>query len=138
MKKNLILVLLTLLAVGGAWYYYAGKAQAAKAGAIANDRFIARAEKRDIDFTIEISGDVTPASQLEVKAEVGGKIKELHVEPGQVVHEGELLVEIDDTDLLTEKESVLTEIDGAKLSMEKAEKNFERGKELFNSRLISR
>src|SRR3954468_18935285 len=138
MKKILLIALVIVLAAGGAWYYRAHQAQAAKSGPASGDHLIARAEKRDIDFSIEISGDVTPLAVLDVKPEVGGKIKELHVEPGQVVKEGEVLVEIDDTDLLTEKESVLTEIDGAKLSVDKTQKNFVRGKELFDARLISR
>ena len=49
-----------------------------------------------------------------------------------------MLVEIDDTDLLKEKQSSQTEIDGAKLAMDRSRKNFERGKELFDAKLISR
>ena len=62
----------------------------------------------------------------------------LHVEPGQMVKEDDVLVEIDDTDLLKEKQSSQTEIDGAKLAMDHSRKNFERGKELFDAKLISR
>jgi multidrug resistance efflux pump len=47
-------------------------------------------------------------------------------------------VEIDDRDLLTEKQSVLTEIDGAKLEVDKIRRNYERAKELYESKLISR
>jgi RND family efflux transporter MFP subunit len=138
MKKISLISLLVVLAIGGVWSYRAHTAATPKNGPVPGDRFLARAEKRDIDFSIEISGDVTPVAVLDVKPEVGGRIKELHVEPGQMVKEGDVLVEIDDTDLLTEKESVLTEIDGAKLSVDKTQKNFDRGKELFAARLISR
>jgi RND family efflux transporter MFP subunit len=96
-----------------------------------------RAEKRDIDFSVEVSGDVATANQLEVKSEVSGKIKALHVEVGDEVKSGELLAEIDDRDLLTEKQSLMTEIDGAKLEVDKDRKNFERAKELHDSKLIS-
>ena len=37
----------------------------------------ALAEKKDIDFSIQVSGDVLPDTQLDVKAEVGGRIKAL-------------------------------------------------------------
>ena len=73
-----------------------------------------------------------------MKPEVGGKLKALNVEPGDQVKTGALLAEIDDRDLLTEKESVLTEIEGAKLSMEKTQRNFERAKDLFERKLVSR
>jgi RND family efflux transporter MFP subunit len=138
MKKVAFLAVLAAALVGGGWWgVQSGKFGSRDKGEIA-DRFIARAEKRDIDFSVEVSGDVAPRFQLDVKSEVSGKIKALHVEAGDQVKEGDLLVEIDDRDLLTEKQSVLTEIDGANLTVEKDRRNFERAKELFNSKLISR
>ena len=59
------------------------------------------------------------------------------MEPGDTVKAGDLLVEIDDTDILSEMDSAKTEIDGATLSVTKSERNFERAKDLFESRLIS-
>ncbi|MEA3210335.1 MAG: HlyD family secretion protein [Chthoniobacter sp.] len=135
MKKLLILLLLALVA-GGGWYVYELR-NSTQEKLVVPDKFVAKAEKRDIDASIEVSGDVTPAFQLEVKPEVGGKLKALHVEPGDQVKEGALLVEIDDRDLISEKESALTEIEGAKLEMEKTGKNYERAKELFEQKLIS-
>jgi RND family efflux transporter MFP subunit len=136
--RKLVIVLVIAAAALAAWKLLPGNTMAAKATPDSEERLITRAEKRDIAYSVEVSGDVTPAFSLEVKSEVGGKLKALHVEPGQSVTAGELLVEIDDRDLLTEKESVLTEIEGAKLSMEKSKRNFERSKELFESKLISR
>jgi RND family efflux transporter MFP subunit len=138
MKKSITLVLLAVLGVGG-WLAYGHRdAFASKGAEEIPDRFVARAEKRDIDSTVEVSGDVTPAFQIDVKAEVGGRVKALHVEPGDLVKEGDVLVEIDDRDLLSEKESALTEIEGAQLAMQKAKNNFDRGQELSDSKLISR
>lgn len=137
MKKFAILLLIA--AVGfGAWKVLPAKRLAPQKEQAFPGRFVARAEKRDISFSVEVSGDVTPAFQLEVKPEVGGKLKALHVEPGQTVQAGDLLVEIDDRDLLTERDSVVTEIEGAKLTVDKTKKNFERSKELFEAKLISR
>ena len=127
MKKFPVILLVALIG-GGAWYSLRDKPGSTGKEAV-SDKTFARAEKRDIEFSIEISGDVTPASQLEVKPEVGGKLKALHVEPGDTVKAG---------DLLTEKSSVQTEIDGARLSMDKNRKNFERSQELFEQKLISR
>jgi RND family efflux transporter MFP subunit len=138
MKKAVLFAVITSALVGGGWWgVQSGKFGSKDKGEVA-ERFIARAEKRDIDFSVEVSGDVAPRFQLEVKSEVSGKIKALHVEAGDQVKEGELLVEIDDRDLLTEKQSVLTEIDGAKLEVDKDRRNFDRAKELFDSKLISR
>lgn len=137
MNKPALLLALAALA-GGGWFYLGGKLPKSEAKAVQTEKSLARAEKRDIESSIDVSGDVTPAFQLDVKPEVGGKLKALHVVAGQTVKEGDLLAEIDDRDLLTERDSALTEIEGAKLSMEKAKKNFERARELFEEKLISR
>jgi len=137
MKKLLVLLAIAAL-LGAGWHFYKDKLPSSAKDQPALDHFTAIAEKRNLDFTVEISGDVAPASQLDVKSEVGGKLKVLHVIPGQTVKQGEILVEIDDTDLLSEKDSADTEIEGAKLSMEKSKKNYERSRELFEEKLISR
>jgi RND family efflux transporter MFP subunit len=137
MKKTTVLVLIaTALAGGGWWLKTSGKFGDAKQAPLA-ERFVAVAEKRDIDFSVTVTGDVAPALQLDVKSEVSGKIKALNVEAGDEVKQGDLLVEIDDRDLLTEKQSVLTEIDGAKLEVDKDRRNFDRARELFEAKLIS-
>ena len=137
MKKPVLILVLAALA-GGGWFYFGGKLAQPAVKETVGDKAVARVEKRDIESSIDVSGDVTPAFQLDVKPEVGGKLKAMHVVAGQTVKEGDLLVEIDDRDLLTEKDSALTEIEGAKLSMEKAKKNFERSRELYDQKLISR
>jgi RND family efflux transporter MFP subunit len=136
-KAVLFAVIAAALAGGGWWGVQSGKFGGNEKGDVA-ERYIARAEKRDIDFSVEVTGDVAPEFELEVKSEVSGKIKALHVQAGDQVKEGELLVEIDDRDLLTEKQSVLTEIDGAKLAVDKDRRNFDRAKELYSAKLISR
>jgi len=138
MKKLLLAILIfATLAGGGWWLWKSGKFGGAKEEAIP-ERLLTKAEKRDIDFSVEVAGDVAPSFQLDVKSEVSGKIKAVHVEAGDTVKSGDLLVEIDDRDLLTEKQSVLSEIDGAKLEMEKDKRNYERSKELFEAKLVSR
>ena len=99
---------------------------------------VARAERRDIESTLLMTGEITPEFQVDVKAEVGGKIKKLHVEVGQTVKKGDLLAEIDDTDLLTEKKSALTDIEGAQLSVNKNRGNYERARALHDEKLISK
>lgn len=102
------------------------------------ENFIATAERRDIESNLLLTGEVTPAFAVDVKAEVGGKVKEIAVLTGQFVRKGELLAVIDDTDLLTEKASAATDIEGARLTVEKNRGNYERAKALFEQKLISK
>lgn len=134
MKRPILIVLVLLLLVGGGAYWYQSRA----VGGPELDEATATAELRDIDYTLRISGEVSPLVELEIKPEVGGRVKALHVETGQKVSKGQLLAEIDDSNLLTEKASAQTEIEGAKLRVDLARRNFERSRELFESNLISR
>ena len=139
MKKLLTIAVIAALAGGGwfaktrGWFGFSKQEQIADSG----DAPTAVVEKKDIDFSIQVSGDVMPDTQLDVKAEVGGRIKALHVVPGQTVKAGEVLVEIDDTDILNSQATAKTEIDGATLAVTKSERNYERAKDLFESKLIS-
>jgi len=102
------------------------------------EKYIVTAECRDVDYSIDVAGDVAPEFQLDVKSEVGGKVKALHVEPGQTVKAGEALCEIDDTDLQNQKASVMTEIAGGQLGVDRAMHHYNRGKELFKAKLITK
>ena len=102
-----------------------------------DEKMVATAERRDIDFDLQASGEIEPAFSVDIKPEVGGKVMALHVTTGQDVQAGDLLAEIDDADLLIEKAAVLTEIEGARLQVQRDKRDFERGKELYDSDLIS-
>lgn len=136
MKKFAALVLFAVCA-GGAWFYFPPSKLPVPAAFEIPEKYVSVAEARDIDFSVELSGDVTPDFQLDVKPEVGGKLKALHVEPGQQVKKGQPLCEIDDTDLMNERRAALTEIEGAKLEMDRNRRHYDRGKELSNAKLIS-
>jgi RND family efflux transporter MFP subunit len=96
------------------------------------------AKRMDIAPVLPLSGEVAPAFQVDVKPEIGGKIKKIHVIAGQNVRKGESLVTIDDTDLLNERASAEAEISGARLRVEKILGNFSRAKQLFAQKLLSR
>ncbi len=133
-----ILVAAAVVVAGGAAWYYTIGSDLLKPDEDVPANLVAQAARRDISTTLLLSGEVIPAFLVEVKPEVGGKIKQIHVETGQQVKRGELLVTIDDTDLLTEKAAAQTEIEGAQISVEKDKGNFERARALFDEKLISK
>lgn len=99
---------------------------------------------RDISFAITAAGDIGAVDVVSVRPEVGGLISKLTLDLGDKVRKGDVLFELDDKDLQTEKISRSTEIAGAKLAvetqrlnLEKAKLNFDRVKELFASKLVA-
>lgn len=140
-RKNGLIAAFALVVVallgGAAWYVFSGQRLAEKKDELP-DNLVVRAERRDIDSKLLLSGEVQPAFQVDVKPEVGGKVKEIAVHVGQRVKRGELLAVIDDTDLLTEKKSAQTAVDGAQLEVDKDKGNYDRAKALFDEKLISK
>ncbi len=132
--NKLILVILILLVAGGGALWVWNQQNAADT----TEDETTTVERRDIDYTLRISGEISPAVEIEIKPEVGGRVKQIHVSTGQEVSKGQLIAEIDDTELLTEKASAETEIEGAQLRVDLARGNFERSQNLFESNLISR
>lgn len=98
----------------------------------------ATATVQDVQPKLLLSGEITPAFQVEVKSEVGGKVKKIFVVAGQTVSKGDELATIDDTDLLNEKASAQTEIEGAELAVAKTRGNYDRAHALFDQKLISK
>lgn len=94
-------------------------------------------ESRDIQFAVTAAGDIGPADQVSVRPEINGRIEELPVDIGDKVKKGALLCRLDDRDLQIERSQRMIEIDGARLQLQKASRNFNRSRQLFGERLIS-
>lgn len=99
---------------------------------------------RDIHFAVTAAGDIGPLDAVSVRPEIGGLISKLTLDIGDKVKKGDVLFELDDKDLQTEKVSRKTEIAGArlavetqKLQLEKAKLNFDRVKGLFEGKLVA-
>lgn len=133
MKTLYTIILLTLAAVA----YWQGWPPFPHRGDSSAAPTTATAVRGDIAPVLPLSGEVTPAFQVEVKPEIGGKIKTVHVSAGSRVAKGDPLVTIDDTDLLNERAGSEAEIEGARLVLEKARGNYERARQLHEQRLLS-
>jgi len=130
------LVFVGLLGVA-AWFIFAGDSAGKKNDEVPAD-LVAQAVRRDIETKLLLTGEISPAFSVEVKSEISGKVKELHVSTGEFVERGAPLVTIDDTDLMTERQGAKTEVQGARLEVDKRRGNYERAKSLFEEKLISK
>jgi HlyD family secretion protein len=129
----LILILLALVAWWFDWIPFARRGDGPEKSAP-----VANVERGDIAPTLPLSGQVSPAFQVDVKPEIGGKIAKIHVNAGDRVKKDDPLVTIDDADLLNERAGVDAEIEGARLSVERIRGNHTRAKQLFERKLLSR
>ncbi len=138
MKRWLgILATLAVLTAGGWFFWGQWKARVRDNNANQGPP-TATVEYKDIHFNVSGAGDIGPADQVSVRPEVDGKIATLLVDIGDVVKKGSVLFTLDDTVLQTQRSAQLTVIDGSKLQVEKAQRDYERALKLFHDSLISR
>lgn len=93
---------------------------------------------------VNATGRIQPKTQIRISADVSAKIIALHVEEGQFVQEGELLVELDrerfEAAVESAEASVRSAQSNAKLNeqnMLKAEKDFDRARDVVARKLES-
>ena len=92
----------------------------------------------NISFAVNAAGEIGPAEQVSVRPEINGKIDQLPVDIGDRVKKGDLLFKLDDSELQQQRASNVTDIERARLSLEKAERDYKRAQELLGEKLISR
>ena len=88
-------------------------------------------------FVVNAAGEIGPAEQVSVRPEINGRIELLPVDVGDRVKKGALLFKLNDKELQQELASNLTDIDKAKLDLEKAERDYKRAQQLLADKLIS-
>src|SRR6266699_1183660 len=136
MKKWIILA---VVLAGGAWGFQKWRASLPGTSSSAGDPHPTTAvvETRDIHFSVSAAGEIGPADQVSVRPEINGKILTLPVDIGDRVKKDSVLFTLDDQDLQTERSSKLIEIEAAKLQLEKATRDYERARKLYEDKLIS-
>jgi HlyD family secretion protein len=94
--------------------------------------------------TVTATGKVQPHLQVKISADVSAKITKLAVKEGDWVEKGDFLIELDRERYVAAAERALASLKSseseaklAKESMLKAEKDFQRSKELFEKKLES-
>lgn len=136
MKKWIVLIVAIGVGIGG--YSVWNRKNTAAAATVTNTRpTTATISSRDIRFVVNAAGDIGPDDMVSVRPEVNGRISELPVDIGDEVKKGDLLCALDDRDLQTERASRMTDIEGAKLQLQQAQRVYERSQRLYADTLIS-
>jgi HlyD family secretion protein len=99
--------------------------------------------RRNITEIVVANGKIQPVLQVTISPEVSGEIIDLPVKEGQQVRKGDLLVKINPDIYLAAVnqaqagyESSLASAASAKANLEKAESDYERNLQLYNSNLV--
>src|SRR5437870_10276686 len=129
MKKWIVLLGIVGVGVGG---YFIWNWQKVKQTAASSSRpTTATVELRDISFAVNAAGEICPAEQVSVRPEINGKIELLPVDVGDIIKKGASLFKLDDKELQQQRASNLTDIERARLELEKAERDYKRAQKLL-------
>lgn len=86
---------------------------------------------------LSVSGKIQASNSADLSTRMMGYVKKVHVNVGDKVRKGQLLVSINNTDLQAKKGQVNAGITQAKTAFNNAEKNYKRFKNLFASNSVT-
>jgi membrane fusion protein (multidrug efflux system) len=136
-RNGLVIVaVLALVLVGGAWYLFAdGKPSGAaatpgKGAAQAVAVVTAHAAKKDFAHEVEALGTLRANESVDITAKVADRVAAIHFTEGQQVRKGEVLVELDNTE-------AGADLAAAEAAASDSRSQYKRSQELFQTKALS-
>lgn len=97
----------------------------------------ARVEAHDIADTIELIGEVVPLTLWEIKSEISGRVVRVHAQPGDMVKDGQILVELDRTKLESDLHEAERLVEAADISGKQALRDLHRVEGLYKGSVVA-
>lgn len=94
-------------------------------------------EPGDISTTITATGTIEPVKTVDVGTQVSGIVKRLYVDYNSVVRRGQVIAELDRTNLLSDLTSAQAHLRTAQIELDYQKKNYARFAELKQKDLVS-
>ena len=129
MKKNCIIPVAALLLMSVTW-----------TGCQKKTEFTyktAEVEKQDIITSVTATGTIEPVTSVTVGTQVSGIVSKLYVDYNSVVKAGDVIAELDRTNLISELSSAKASLNSAQSELDYQKANHDRYKTLFDKGLIS-
>ena len=97
----------------------------------------AKVEKATIGNSVTATGTIEAVTSVEVGTQVSGIIDKIYVDYNSVVKKGQVIAELDKTNLISELKSATSQLESAKSDLNYQQSNFSRMKTLYGKGLIS-
>ena len=95
------------------------------------------AAQQNISTSITATGTIEPVTEVEVGTQVSGIIDRIYVDYNSEVHKGQVIAELDKTNLLSELASAQSNLSNAQASLTYQTANYKRYKALYDKGLVS-
>ena len=131
-KTKIILALLALLLIAGIIAMVANKGD----NEVINFQ-TAQVEPGEIATTITATGTIEPVKTVDVGTQVSGIVKRLYVDYNSVVKRGQVIAELDRTNLLNDLQTAQARLRSVQIELDYQKKNYARFNELKQKDLVS-
>lgn len=132
-KKKWMLIVACVVVLAAIVYALMGD----KKEAPVMDYETARVEKATIGNSVTATGTIEPVTKVEVGTQVSGIIDKIYVDYNSVVHKGQIIAELDKTNLMSELNSAKSNLAGTKSDLDYQRANYKRIKALYDKELVS-
>ena len=97
----------------------------------------AKVEKQNISTSITATGTIEPVTSVTVGTQVSGIVSKLYVDYNSVVRKGQVIAELDKTNLISELNTAKANLSSAQSTLNYEVANYNRFKTLFDKGLVS-
>ena len=130
-KKWIALIAVAVIAVIAYFLFGTGEAEEKVTFSTAN------IEKTDIHTSITATGTIEPVTSVTVGTQVSGIVSKLYVDYNSVVKKGQVIAELDKTNLTSELNTARANLSSAQSTLNYEQTNFNRYQTLYNKGLVS-
>ena len=130
-KKIWIVVGVVAIIAIAAWMLSGGK----KEQTVSFDTV--KVERQNIQTTITATGTIEPVTSVTVGTQVSGIVSKLYVDYNSVVKKGQVIAELDKTNLISELNTARANLSSAESSVTYEQANYNRYKTLYDKGLVS-
>jgi HlyD family secretion protein len=124
-RKLIVIILLLVIVVGAG--VYSVSVMSRPASEIDPSR-LTTVQRGDLARSVVAIGKIEPISKVEIKSKANGIIKEIKVQIGDIVQEGQILVELDKENLQARLHEARAALLGAQANVKAAQAEFEKNK----------
>ena len=96
-----------------------------------------KAEKKNINTSITATGTIEPVTSVTVGTQVSGIVAKLYVDYNSVVKKGQIIAELDKTNLISELNRAKADLSSAQSTLNYETANFNRYQTLYDKGLVS-
>ncbi|MBC7363745.1 MAG: efflux RND transporter periplasmic adaptor subunit [Candidatus Aminicenantes bacterium] len=139
-KKTLLIIIVLVVLIGLVVGFTLIKKNSSKQPKYRTEKVT----RGDIESVVTATGTLNPVVLVQVGSQVSGRIEKIYVDFNSRVKKGDILAELDQSQLKAQIEqneanyrNALASLERAKVSLEIAQKNYERAKSLYEKNLIS-